>query len=39
MAHVGLEWSDGMAYDDTGHADVAKRGVPAWGSPTRMLVF
>jgi hypothetical protein len=26
MAHVGLEWSHGMAYDDTRHADVAKRG-------------
>jgi hypothetical protein len=26
MAHVGLEWSNGMAYDDTSHTDVAKRG-------------
>jgi hypothetical protein len=26
MAHVGLEWSHGMAYDDTRHIDVAKRG-------------
>jgi hypothetical protein len=26
MAHVGLEWSHGMAYDDTGHTDMAKRG-------------
>jgi hypothetical protein len=26
MAHVGLEWSHGMTYDDTGHTDVAKRG-------------
>ena len=26
MAHVGLEWSHGMAYDDTRHTDVAKRG-------------
>jgi hypothetical protein len=25
MAHVGLEWSDGMAYDDTRHTDMAKR--------------
>jgi hypothetical protein len=27
MAHVGLEWSHGMAYDDTRHIDVANRGV------------
>jgi hypothetical protein len=26
MAHVGLEWSHGMAYDDTRHTDVVKRG-------------
>jgi hypothetical protein len=26
MAHVGLEWSHGMVYDDTRHKDVAKRG-------------
>jgi hypothetical protein len=26
MAHVGLEWSHGMAYDDTRHTYVAKRG-------------
>jgi hypothetical protein len=26
MAHVGSEWSHGMAYDDTRHTDVAKRG-------------
>jgi hypothetical protein len=26
MAHVGPEWSHGMAYDDTRHIDVAKRG-------------
>jgi hypothetical protein len=26
MVHVGLEWSHGMAYDDTRHTDVAKRG-------------
>ena len=25
MAHVSLEWSHGMAYDDTRHTDVAKR--------------
>jgi hypothetical protein len=25
MAHVGPEWSHGMAYDDTRHIDVAKR--------------
>jgi hypothetical protein len=25
IAHVGLEWSHGMAYDDTRHTDVAKR--------------
>jgi hypothetical protein len=24
MAHVGPEWSHGMAYDDTRHTDVAK---------------
>jgi hypothetical protein len=26
MVHVGLEWSHGIAYDDTRHRDVAKRG-------------
>jgi hypothetical protein len=26
MEHVGPEWSHGMAYDDTRHTDVAKRG-------------
>jgi hypothetical protein len=26
MAHVGLELSHGMTYDDTRHTDVAKRG-------------
>jgi hypothetical protein len=26
MTHVGLEWSHGMAYDDTRHIGVAKRG-------------
>jgi hypothetical protein len=26
MTHVGLEWSHGMAYDNTRHIDVAKRG-------------
>jgi hypothetical protein len=26
MTHVGLEWSHGMAYDDTRHTDVAKTG-------------
>jgi hypothetical protein len=26
MVHVGPEWSHGMAYDDTRHTDVAKRG-------------
>jgi hypothetical protein len=25
MAHVGPEWSHGMAYDDTRHTDVTKR--------------
>jgi hypothetical protein len=30
-AHVGPEWSHGMAYDDTRHTDVAKRGVPGLG--------
>jgi hypothetical protein len=25
MTDVGLEWSHGMAYDDTSHTDVAKR--------------
>jgi hypothetical protein len=26
MVHVGLEWSDGVVYDDTRHTDVTKRG-------------
>jgi hypothetical protein len=26
MAHVGPEWSNGMAYDDTRHTDMAKLG-------------
>jgi hypothetical protein len=26
MAHVGPEWSHGMAYDDTRHINVTKRG-------------
>jgi hypothetical protein len=26
MTHVGLEWSHDMAYDDTRHTNVAKRG-------------
>jgi hypothetical protein len=26
MVHVGPKWSHGMAYDDTRHTDVAKRG-------------
>jgi hypothetical protein len=26
MAHVGPEWSHGMAYDGTRHTDMAKRG-------------
>jgi hypothetical protein len=26
MAHVGSEWSHGIAYDDTRHIDMAKRG-------------
>jgi hypothetical protein len=26
MAHVGSEWSHGMAYDGTRHIDVTKRG-------------
>jgi hypothetical protein len=26
MAHVGPKWSHGMAYNDTRHTDVAKRG-------------
>jgi hypothetical protein len=26
MAHVGPEWSHGMAYDDTRHTNVTKRG-------------
>jgi hypothetical protein len=26
MAHVGLEWSHGMAYDDTRHTDATKSG-------------
>jgi hypothetical protein len=26
MAHVGPEWSHGMAYDDTRHTNVAKKG-------------
>jgi hypothetical protein len=28
MAHVGLEWPHGMAYDNNGHTDMAKREVP-----------
>jgi hypothetical protein len=31
MAHVGLEWSHGMGYDDTRHIDVAKREVSSLG--------
>jgi hypothetical protein len=27
MTYVDSEWSHGMAYDDTAHTDVAKRGV------------
>jgi hypothetical protein len=26
MAHMGLEWSHGMAYDYTRHTDMTKRG-------------
>jgi hypothetical protein len=26
MAHVGLEWTHGMAYDNTRHTYMAKRG-------------
>jgi hypothetical protein len=26
MTHVGSVWSHGLAYDDTRHIDVAKRG-------------
>jgi hypothetical protein len=26
MAHVGLEWLYDIAYDDTRHTDMAKRG-------------
>jgi hypothetical protein len=26
LAHVGLEWSYGMAYDDTRHTNMANRG-------------
>jgi hypothetical protein len=31
MAHVGLEWSHGMSYDDIRHTNVAKREVPVLG--------
>jgi hypothetical protein len=31
MTHVGLEWSHGMAYDDSRHTDVAKREVSGLG--------
>jgi hypothetical protein len=31
MVHVGLEWSLGMAYDDTRHTNVAKGEVPGLG--------
>jgi hypothetical protein len=31
MAHVGLEWSHDMVYDDTRHIDMAKREVPDLG--------
>jgi hypothetical protein len=33
MAHVGREWSHGMAYDDTRHTDVAK-----WGGSRRSFM-
>jgi hypothetical protein len=26
MAHVGIEWSHGMIYDDISHTNMAKRG-------------
>jgi hypothetical protein len=40
MEHVGPKWSHDMAYDDTRHTDVAKRGGSRIGVlPTRMLVF
>jgi hypothetical protein len=31
MAHVGPEWSHGMAYDDTKHTDWLKGEVPRLG--------
>ena len=31
MAHVGPEWSQGIAYNNTRHTDVTKRGVPRLG--------
>jgi hypothetical protein len=31
MAHVGLEWSHGMAYDNTRHTNAAKGEVPRLG--------
>jgi hypothetical protein len=31
MAHVGLEWSHDMVYDDTRHTDVARGEVPGLG--------
>jgi hypothetical protein len=40
MAHVGPEWSHGMAYDGTRHTDVDKRGGSWIGvDPTRTSVF
>jgi hypothetical protein len=35
MEHVGLEWSHGMAYDDTRHIDVTKRGDSWFGVDRR----
>jgi hypothetical protein len=35
MVHVGPEWSRGMAYDDTRHRDMAKRGGSSIGVDRR----
>jgi hypothetical protein len=39
MVYVGPEWSHGMAYDDTGHTDMAKRGDFWLGVDRRQLRF
>jgi hypothetical protein len=38
MAHVGPEWSHGMAYDDTRHTDIVTEPSKILGPPTNVLV-